>query len=66
MAGYAAAGLWVPAVTHDYLLGLAALVPGLLLGRVAHQRMQGEQFLRLVHAGLVLVGLALVAQAMRL
>jgi len=66
MAGYAAAGLLVPAVTHDYLLGLAALVPGLLLGRVAHRRMQGEQFLRLVHAGLVLVGLALLAQAARL
>jgi hypothetical protein len=53
-------------VTHDYLLGLAALAPALLLGRVAHRRMQGEQFLRRVHAGLVLVGLALVAPALRL
>lgn len=65
MGGYAWAGLWVPAVTRDYLLGLAALVPALLLGRVAHRRLGRERFLRLIHAGLVLVGVALVAQAMR-
>ncbi|HET9783705.1 MAG TPA: sulfite exporter TauE/SafE family protein [Terriglobales bacterium] len=65
MAGYAWSGLWVPAVTHDYLLGLAALLPALLLGRIAHRRLQGELFLRLVHAGLLLVAVVLVAQALR-
>src|SRR5262249_10263653 len=37
MAGYALAGLWVPAVTHYYLLSLPLAVAAIFLGRQVNQ-----------------------------
>jgi len=65
MAGYWLAGLWVPAVTRYYLLSLALVLPAILLGRVVNHRMRGDAFLKYVHVGLVLIGAALLAQAIR-
>jgi uncharacterized membrane protein YfcA len=65
MAGYWAKGLWVPAVTHYYLISLPAAVPAILLGRVLNHRMEGTGFLRYVYAGLACVGGMLVVQALR-
>jgi uncharacterized membrane protein YfcA len=65
MAGYWFAGLWVPAVTHYYLLSLPVAVPAIFLGRVANQRLRGDSFLGYVHVGLVCVGALLLAQAIR-
>ncbi len=50
MGGYWLAGLWVPAVTHYYLLCLPAMLPAIWLGRVVNHRLQGESFLRYVYA----------------
>lgn len=65
IAGYGLAGMWVPAVTRYYLLSLPATIPAILLGRAANRRLQGAQFLRYVHVGLILIGAVLLAQALR-
>ncbi len=65
MAGYWFAGLWVPQVTHDYLLSLPVAVPAIFLGRMLNHRLRGEAFLKYVHAGLICVGLLLLIQAIR-
>jgi uncharacterized membrane protein YfcA len=61
--GYWGADLWVPAVTHYYLLSLPLVVAAVLLGRVANRRMNGRAFLVCLHLGLVAVGAALLLQS---
>ncbi len=63
MAGYWLAGLWVPIVTHYYLLSLALVLPAILIGRFVNHRLRGDAFLKYVHVGLVLIGAALLGQA---
>jgi uncharacterized protein len=63
MAGYWLAGLWVPRVTHYYLLSLALVLPAILIGRFVNHRLRGDTFLKYVHVGLVLIGAALLGQA---
>jgi uncharacterized membrane protein YfcA len=64
MAGYWLAGLWVAAVTRYFLISLPAAIAAIFLGRAINQRMAGHRFLILVHVGLVLVGAALLCQAL--
>jgi uncharacterized membrane protein YfcA len=65
MAGYWLKGLWVPAVTHYYLLSLPAMLPAIPLGRVVNHRLRGDTFLKFVYAGLAGVGVILLVQAFR-
>ncbi len=65
MAGYWLAGLWVPAVTHYYLLSLPLTLAAVMLGRVINRRLHGDAFLKYVHVGLVVIGAVLLVQAMR-
>jgi uncharacterized membrane protein YfcA len=65
MLGYWLGGLWVPRVTHDYLLSIPATVVGTLLGRVLHRRFGAGDFLRYVYGGLILIGGVLLFQAVR-
>lgn len=63
MCGYWLAGLWTPAVTHDYLVALPAIVAAILLGRAVNRRMSGHSFLLYVHIGLIVVGAVLLSQS---
>lgn len=63
MAGYGLSGLWVPAVTHYYLLALPVVFPAIYLGRLINHRLHGEVFRKYVYAGLVGVGALLLYQA---
>lgn len=63
LAGYWWAGLWVPTVTHDYLLSLPVAVPAIFLGRFLNHRMEREGFIKYVYCGLVAVGLLLLLEA---
>jgi uncharacterized membrane protein YfcA len=63
MAGYWAAGLWVPAVTRYYLASLPAVLVATTLGRILNRRMDGRRFLLYVHIGLVVIGGLLLLQA---
>jgi uncharacterized membrane protein YfcA len=65
MGGYWAAGLWVPAVTHYYLLCLPVLLPAIWVGRVVNHRLHGDAFLRYVYVGLAGIGVVLLVQSMR-
>jgi uncharacterized membrane protein YfcA len=63
MGGYWLAGLWVPAVTHYYLLSLPVLLPAVWLGRVVNHHLHGDVFLKYVYAGLAVIGLVLLAES---
>ena len=65
MGGYWLAGLWVPTVTHDYLLSLPAMIPAIFLGRAINHRLHGDVFLRYVYLGLACIGVVLLVQAIR-
>jgi len=65
MGGYWLTGLWVPAVTHDYLLSLPVALPAIFLGRFINHRLRGDSFLAYVHGGLICVGAILLIQALR-
>ena len=64
MAGYWLAGLWVPAVTHYYLISLPAALPAILLGRLVNHRLREETYLQYVYAGLAGIAAVLFIQAM--
>ena len=63
MAGYWLAGLWIPAVTHYYLLSLPATVIAVFLGRAINHRLHGEGFLKYVYLSLAGIGVLLTVQA---
>ncbi len=65
MAGYWLTGLWVPAVTHYFLLALPGALLAILLGRVANRRLDARTFLPYVHGGLIVIGAVLLLQAWR-
>ena len=63
MAGYWAAGLWVPAVTRYYLMSLPVVLAATFLGRVLNRRLDGRRFLLSIHVGLVVIGAVLLIQS---
>ncbi|HEX3571753.1 MAG TPA: sulfite exporter TauE/SafE family protein [Acidobacteriaceae bacterium] len=65
MFGYWLAGLWVPAVTHYYLLCLPLLLPAVWLGRVVNHRLHGDAFLKYVYVGLAGIGVVLLVESVR-
>ena len=65
MTGYYFAGLWVTAVTRDYLIALCAALPAIFLGRVLNRRLRGDVFLKLAYSALVCIGALLIIQAVR-
>ena len=64
MGGYWLAGLWVPAVTHYYLLALPVTLLAVYLGRVINHRLHGEAFLKYIYLGLLSIGALLLVQAL--
>jgi hypothetical protein len=65
MTAYCVAGLWVPAVTHYYLISLPVALPAIFLGRFLNHRLRGDVFLKYIHGGLVCVGVLLLIQTIR-
>ena len=63
MAGYWFTGLWIPAVTHFYLISLFVALPAVFLGRIINHRLQGDAFLKYLHSGLMCIGILLLIQA---
>jgi uncharacterized membrane protein YfcA len=64
MCGYWLTGLWVPAVTHYYLLCLPLALVAIFLGRAINRRLAGQRFVYCVHAGLLVVGAVLLFQSL--
>jgi uncharacterized protein len=65
MAGYFFAGLWIPDVTRYFLLSLPCALLAIFLGGILNRRLHGDVFVRYVYMGLVVLGGALVIQALR-
>ncbi len=65
MAGYWVKGLWIPTVTHYFLLSLPAMLPAIVLGKIVNHRLRGETFLKYIYAGLAVIGVVLLVQSMR-
>jgi uncharacterized protein len=63
MTGYWLRGLWIPPVTHYYLLSLPATLPAILLGRLVNHRLQGDTFLKYAYAALAVIGAVLLVQS---
>jgi uncharacterized membrane protein YfcA len=63
MVGYWISGLWIPAVTHYYLLSLPVALPAVFFGRFLNHRLSGDTFLKYVYAGLTCIGALLLIQA---
>jgi uncharacterized protein len=64
LVSYAAIGLWNGAITRYFLLSLPAVGVAIVAGRAINHRMKGNGFLRVVYAGLILVGGVLIAQGL--
>lgn len=65
MIGYWLAGLWVPTVSHYYLISLPMVVPAVFLGRYIHLRLPAKAFIRYVYVVLGAAGALLLLQAIR-
>jgi len=65
MAGYWLAGLWVPAVTHYFLVSLTVAIPATFLGRLLNHRLDKTAFLGYIYAGLFCIGALLLLQTFR-
>jgi uncharacterized membrane protein YfcA len=65
MLGYALIGLWTLDVTRLYLLSLPVAAAAIFLGRAVNRRLNARSFLVYVHAGLIAIGVVLLAQALR-
>jgi uncharacterized membrane protein YfcA len=65
LAGYWYKGLWVPAVTHYFLVSLWVVVPTIFVGRMVNRRLSGEAFLKYIYGGLLCVGMVLLVEAIR-
>jgi hypothetical protein len=63
MIGYWVAGLWTSTVSGYYLRALPIVLVATVLGGWASRRLESDRFLVFVHAGLIAIGVALVAQA---
>jgi uncharacterized membrane protein YfcA len=61
--GYWVAGLWVPSVSHYYLVSLPAIASAILLGRTVRRRLDRRMFLLSVHVALIAIGVILLGQA---
>ena len=64
IVGFWLSGLWVPEVTHSYLIALAAAIPAIFVGRRLNGRLSGDTYLKYVHCGLAGIGALLVVQAL--
>jgi uncharacterized membrane protein YfcA len=65
LVGYALIGLWVPAITRYFLLSLPVALVAVAAGRWLNRRLHGDGFLRVVSAGLAVIGLVLIGQGLR-
>lgn len=63
MGGYWLAGLWTAEVTGYFVVSLPVVLAAIVMGRVINRRLDGPRFLKYVHTGLIVIGVALLTQA---
>lgn len=65
MIGYYIAGLWVPLVTHYYLISLTVVVPAIFLGRLLNHQLKGDSFFTYIYIGLLAIGVFFLIQSVK-
>lgn len=65
LVGYASIGLWGAVTTAYFVWSLPGIVIAVFVGRFLNRRLKGAGFLRLVHTGLVTIGVVLLVQGTR-
>lgn len=63
MGGYWMAGLWTAEVTDYFVVSLPVVLVAIVVGRVVNRRLDGPRFLTYIHASLIVIGVALLTQA---
>lgn len=63
MFGYWLSGLWTRTVTEYYFYSLPVVLAAVFLGRWLNRRLKDRRFLFYVHAGLIAIGITLLAQS---
>jgi uncharacterized membrane protein YfcA len=64
LVGYAGIGLWTATVTRYFLWSLPGVALATLAGRVINKRLHGDAFMKIMYGGLLVIGSALVLQAL--
>lgn len=64
LLGYALTGLWTADITRYYLLSLPAVAAAIFIGRWINHRLHGDNFLRIIYVGLLLIGILLITQSL--
>ena len=64
LVGFGIAGLWTPAVGHDYVMSLPAIALAIVLGRRIFRRLDAARFRAYVHVALAAIGVLLVVEAL--
>lgn len=65
LVGYLWKGLWSHQLAYYYLLSIPVTLPAVWLGRIANHRLPLESFRKYIFAGLIVIGLVLAFQALR-
>lgn len=65
LVGYGFAGLWTATVLRYYLVSLPVVLVAIFAGRAINHRLHPQRFLAFVHAGLTVIGVVLLVQALR-
>ncbi|MBW4028653.1 MAG: sulfite exporter TauE/SafE family protein [Acidobacteria bacterium] len=65
LCGFWVSGLWVPAVTHYYLLSIPVALPAIFAGRAINHRLHGDAFMKYVYLGLAGIAVSLFIQTLR-
>ena len=63
MFGYWTQGLWVNTVTHYFIISIPVMIPAIFLGRYLNRRIKDRIFFNYVYAGLIMIGVILIAQS---
>jgi len=63
MCGFWLAGLWVPLVTHYYLISIPVVLPTIFLGRAVNHRLRGEGFFKYIYISLLAIGIFFLIQS---
>lgn len=64
LVGYWLAGFWVPSVTEYYLWSTPIVLTAIVLGRRVNQKLKGPSFISIIHIGLFVIGIVLLAQSL--
>lgn len=63
MLGYWWKGLWIPPVTHYYLITLPVTLPAIWAGRIVNHRLPVDRFRKYIYCGLIVIGSVLALQS---